>query len=261
MAHWINKLAVPAAMAALGIGLSGCSYDVDWGDVSGVPLAELDTSGDAPTAIELAGPDSVVIVEGDGFEISVEGDSEATEALRFDRNGDRLAIARDRDVYNGSGGAVVTLTMPAPSQLDIRGSGDIEAATVAADSDIEIAGAGNIRVTTIDSTDLDIEIAGSGTVAGAGTAQNLSIEISGAGDVEMAELTADTVQIEIAGAGNVELASNGTVNAEIAGAGDIVVTGTATCSVSSAGAGSLTCRPPATAATADEATEEEAAAE
>lgn len=251
MIRKLAKAAAPIAALAMGAALSGCAYMSDWEEVDGVTLAELDMSGDPPTRITLAGPDKVVITEGDTLEITVEGDEEAGAALRFDRDGERLTIARDRKAYDGSGAAIVRMSIPAPSDLSIAGSGTIEAFSMASDADIEIAGSGDITVASIEAEELDVDIAGSGNVTAVGTAEKLSVEIAGSGNVKLEELTADDVNIEIAGSGNVRVASNGKVDAEIAGSGDIVVTGSATCSVQSAGAGSLTCRPAATTAAAD----------
>lgn len=253
------KRAAPLAALAMGAGLSGCGLMPDWKqEVEGVPLAELDMSGDAPTRITLAGPDKLVISEGDTLEITLEGSEDAGSALRFDRDGEKLTIARDQEIYDGSGNATIRMTIPAVSQLAIAGSGNIEATTMASDADIEIAGSGRISVASLSADELDVEIAGSGTVTAAGSARKLAVEMAGSGDVLMAELMADDVTIEIAGSGDVALSSNGSVDAEIAGSGDIVVTGSATCSLKSAGAGSLTCRPATEAAEAAIADESEA---
>lgn len=255
MSNWFKRLA-PLAVLTLGATLSGCSYSVDWGEVSGVPLAELDMSGDPPTNIQLAGPDRIEITEGTGLDITVEGDADAGDALRFDRDGNRLTIARDSDIYDGRGKAIVRIQMPAPSTLGIAGSGEIGSATVAETAELEIAGNGEIKVASVTSERLQVEIAGSGDVEAKGTAQKLTVEIAGSGNVNLEELVADDVEVEIAGSGDVVVASDGRVSADIAGSGNVRVIGSASCSVDAAGSGSLTCRPAdsASAAPADEET-------
>jgi len=250
MIRSITRRAAPLAVLTLGVSLSGCAYVADWDEVDGVAIGELDMGGEAPTALELAGPDSVVITQGEALTITLDGDYEAGEALRFDRDGDELTIARDRSIYDGSSKAIVLITMPSPKTLGIAGSGTIEADSMAQMAEIEIAGSGDIGVAAMEAEELDIEIAGSGSVTAKGTAQELEVSIAGSGDAMLAELSADTVSIEIAGSGDVAVASDGTVAASIAGSGDVVVTGSASCTVSSAGSGSLTCRPPATSADA-----------
>lgn len=260
MTHNIFRRVAPAIALAIGASLSGCNVSIDMPSFEGVPLGELDMGGDAPTGILLAGPDAVVITDGSDFTVTVDGDPDAVEAVRFDREGNTLEIGRDTDVFDGSGSAIIRVTMPAPAELGIAGSGKIESNSIASEASIEIAGSGDVIVETVEAERLGIEIAGSGEVVATGTATNLDVEIFGSGDVKLAALSAETVSIEIAGSGNVEVASDGTVDAEIAGSGDIVVTGSATCSVDTAGSGSLTCKPAATAEAA-EANSEEAAAE
>ncbi len=140
MAKWFARSAAPIAALVLSTTVSGCYFTGDWDEeVSGVPLAELDMSGDAPDTIRLRGPDKVVISEGDTLTITLDGNEDAGEALRFDRDDNRLSIARDKDVYDGSRTATVLISMPAPSNLEIAGSGNIEAATMASEAEIEIA--------------------------------------------------------------------------------------------------------------------------
>lgn len=248
MSNWFKRLA-PLAVLALGATLSACSYSVDWGEVRGVPLAELDMSGDPPTNIQLAGPDRIEITDGADLEITVDGDAKAADALRFDRDGNRLTIARDSDIYDGRGKAIVRIQMPAPSSVGIAGSGEIRSATMAESAEIEIAGNGKISIDSLTAERLEVEIAGSGDVEAKGTAQKLTVEIAGSGNVNLSELSADDVDVEIAGSGDVVVASDGRVKADIAGSGDVRVIGSASCSVDAAGSGSLTCRPAETVAT------------
>jgi hypothetical protein len=229
---------------ALGASLSGCN--VSWSnDASGVPLAELEMGGDAPSEVTLAGPDEVVITEGETFAITLDGDKDAGEALRFDRKGDELTIARNRSFWDGKGSAIVRITMPAAQSLNIAGSGSIKADTVAAKAELEIAGHGDIEVAKIAAETLDVEIAGSGNVKAAGSAKKLMVDILGSGDVTLQDLTADTAKVKIAGSGDVAFASDGTVDVSIAGSGDVAVTGNAKCSFQSAGSGTVTCKPAA----------------
>ncbi len=250
----------PAVALALGATLGGCNMNFDMSSFEGVPLAELDMGGDPPVGIELAGPDSVVISEGSDFAVTIDGDPDAVAAVRFDRDGETLEIGRDTDIFDGSGKATIRVTMPAPRELGIAGSGAIEADTMAADAEIGIAGSGDVKIASIDADSLEVSIAGNGDVTTSGTADSLEISIAGSGNARFADLKAEKVDISIAGSGDIELASDGTVNASIAGSGDIRVTGNATCSVDTAGSGSLVCEPAATTAATDETDGDDTAA-
>lgn len=236
--------------------LSACAFmDFKGGGMTdGVPLAELDMSGAAPTSIALAGPDTVILTEGDTLDITVEGDAATTENLRFKLDGDDLTIGRES--YSGKEAkATIRVTMPPPGEIAVAGSGSISAPTVARDAELDIAGSGSIEVASVDADRLEVNIGGSGTTTAAGRAGTLEVNVAGSGDVQLADLVADKVEVSIAGSGDVQLASDGTVEASIAGSGDVTVTGNAKCNLSSMGSGKLTCKPataPAAPAMADE---------
>ena len=241
MLHKIIKGLAPLAALAFAGSLGGCNVDVSVGEGKGVPLAELDRSGDAPTEIVLAGPDSIIITHGDAFDVDVSGDTKAVDALRFHRDGNSLAVSRKKDADNNIGTATVRLTIPSLTAMTIAGSGSIEADSMDDGAEVTIAGSGNAKVTAMQVSSLDLTIAGSGDFEAAGSATTLDLTIAGAGSAKMAGLKADTVDITIAGSGDAALASDGTVEASIVGSGDVTVTGSATCTVSALGSGKLRC--------------------
>lgn len=255
----LKRIAAHAATLAAAGFLSACAYmDMDHsGLTDGVRLSELDMSGPAPTSLALLGPDDVILSEGDTLDITVEGDANATEALRFERDGGDLAIGRAQ-TWSGSGSkATIRVTMPPPREIALAGSGSITAPAVAPSAELDIAGSGSIDVAMIEADRLEVNIGGSGIATAAGRAKTLEVSVAGSGDVRLAKLMADTVEISIAGSGDVELGSDGTVEASIAGSGDVVVRGNATCSVSAVGSGTLTCKPSAAAEPATALAQEE----
>lgn len=258
MQHFFKRL-TPAAALAVGLGLSGCNMNITVGG-DGVPLSELDMTGAAPNAIALAAPDKVIITEGDSLDITVEGDADAAEALRFDLDGSDLAIYRE-DGWDNNGSNTIRITMLAPREIDVAGSGNIETAVIDDDAEINIAGSGEVTVERVAATRLEVNIGGSGEATAAGAAESLEVNIGGSGDVNFGELTADDVEISIGGSGDVTLASDGTVEASIAGSGDVNVTGNAKCTVSAMGSGTLNCSPRAEPPEATEETPQDEAGE
>lgn len=250
MPQQIFKRIAPLAALSLGVAVAGCDMDIQINGEEGVPLAELDMSGDPPQEVALFGPDNVVISEGGALTIDVDGDPDAVQAMRFTLEGGTLGILRDSDSWDGNEKATVRITMPAPREIAMAGSGTIDAATMANDAEIGAAGAGRINVAEIDSESLEISIAGSGDVEVSGATDRLEVSIAGSGDVDSPELKADQAEVSIAGSGNVAFASDGTVEANIMGSGDVVVTGDATCELNSMGSGTLRC-----SAAKDEASE------
>jgi len=236
------KRIAPLAALAMSAGLAGC------GDVSvtingeeGVPLSELDMSGDAPTELLVAGPDRVVVTEGDELDITVEGDDE--DLVRFVLDDKMLGVTRKDGDWDFDGQITVRVTMPAPTEIEALGSGSVEAATVADDAEVNIRGSGSVAVEQVDVESLETNIWGSGSIRIAGTADRLEASTWGSGGANLAGLTADDAEISIYGSGGVNLASDGKVDASIMGSGSVHVTGSAQCSVSAMGSGSITCKP------------------
>ncbi len=237
-----------ALLLAGTAALAACDgADVAINGQKGVPLSEIEIAGAPPSEVVLASGDTVILTEGNTFAIKVEGSD--TDSLRFVRDGEVIGVTREKG-WDGESNATIRITMPAPKEVTIAGSGTIRAASLASTSEISIGGSGTVEFGTIAAEKLGINIGGSGKVSGAGTVRSLAISIGGSGDVEMQGLKADTAEIAIGGAGDVAFASDGEVTASIAGAGDINVTGKAKCTVSAFGSGSLNCAEGTAAVTA-----------
>lgn len=247
------KAAGSIAVIALAVTAAGCSMDMDIGSSDGVPLAELDQSGDAPTELALASGDTVIITTGETLSIDVEGDAEDVAKMRFSLEGGMLGIARESGNWSGGTATTVRVTMPAPTEIDMAGSGNITSDALAAAAEINIAGSGDVEVSGIDSQRLEVSIAGSGGFAGTGETDVLEVALMGSGSANMPALKADNADISIAGSGSANFASDGTVEASIAGSGSVNVTGNASCNLNAMGSGSLNCKP-GTSAPSDDGT-------
>ncbi|MGB3472295.1 MAG: head GIN domain-containing protein [Erythrobacter sp.] len=254
----LKPFVASAAVLLASTGLSGCFFA--FSETPGVPLDELDMSGAAPTEIGLAGPDDVILTVGEELAITVEGDDSVVEDLRFDLNGKELDIGRQRDWSDMTGKAVIRITMTAPREIDLAGSGTITAPAVASDTEISIAGSGRLTISEIAAGRMEIDMAGSGEITGAGTVERLEISSAGSSTVSFAKVNANDVEISTAGSANIDLASDGSVKASMAGSGKINVVGDAKCELDSVGSGSLNCKAKpaedAARALANEATDE-----
>lgn len=210
--------------------------------VAGVPLAELDYSGDAPTRVKvsLSRKDRVRVVKGDTFAVTIDGDAEASDAMRFARGERSLRIARR---HGASGSAEVTVTLPALEAIAIGGSGYVEAEELGGDASIRIGGSGEVAVASFSGEALSAKIGGSGRIAIAGSTGRLDLAIGGSGNFEGEHLEVETASIRIGGSGAVEISSDGFVDVKIGGSGDILVHGNARCSVKAGGSGKLRCVP------------------
>jgi len=236
------KQIAPVAAIALSAALAGCGdVDIDINGESGVPLAELDMSGAAPTELVLAGPDKVIVSDGEKLDIDVSGDAKAIDLVRFTLKDGTLGVLREKGSWKDTGYAVVHVTMPAPKSITIAGSGSVEAARMAEDVDINIVGSGSLKVAELKASKADVTVAGSGGVSAAGSVDRLDLNIVGSGDADLADVQVESADITIAGAGNAAFSSDGKIDANILGSGTVRVIGRATCEVNSMGSGKVIC--------------------
>ena len=264
---FLRVLAPVAAIAitgALAGSLSGCKGNISIDGLDGgVPLSELDMSGDAPEALLLAAPVEVVLKSGKTLKIAANGDDEVIERLRFSNKDGKLGIGTDggnwSSDWGNKGKTVVNVTMPAPKSIAIAGSGSVIAPSMAEDAEITIAASGNVSVQELKAKSLTTSIAGSGSVSAAGSAETLALNIAGSGGAQLPDLKVDSAEITIAGSGSTAFASDGKVTANIMGSGSVRVIGSADCTVSAMGSGSLKCENPAKATTKKKAAKKPAA--
>jgi hypothetical protein len=245
LARNLARAMAPVAVLAVGAMVSGCdAVSMRINGEEGKKLSELDLTGPAPTGLVLAGPDSVILSEGDKLAIAVEGDPAVTDKVRFTLKDGALGILREYPKGDAGGGsATIRVTMPAPGEVTLAGSGAIRAAGLARAAKITIAGSGAMENTALAGDTLELTIAGSGSYKAAGTLRDLSMTIAGSGGADMPGLKVDNARLTVAGSGNSRFASDGNVKAEIMGAGEVRVKGRATCKVEAMGSGRLVCEP------------------
>lgn len=235
----------PIIAIALAAGAAGCEGKIKVNGDEGKPLSELDLTGKAPQELVLAGPDEVRVTAGDKLAITVDGDAEAREQIRFSLKDDSLAIHRaDKTFGSGAKAAIINVTMPAPRELVMAGSGKITASQLAQKAEVTIAGSGTIESAAMASESLDLTIAGSGNFRAAGNVKKLDMTIAGSGSAQMDALKVERAEVSIAGSGSSTFASDGEVEANIVGSGNVTVKGRARCSVSAIGSGKLICETP-----------------
>ncbi len=243
MIHGFFKRVAPLAAMAMAAGLAGCDkMDIKINDMEGVPLADLDMTGDPPTELALAGPDTVVITDGKKLAITVEGDQTAIDTMRFSLKDGTLSILRADGNWKGTGIATVRVTMPSPKSLTLLASGTIEAASLSGDASVQILGSGKVSTAKVAAESLDLTIAGSGNYEAAGTTKSMDMTVAGSGSASMSGLKTDSAKISILGSGSAEFASDGEVSAEMMGSGNVTVIGSTTCKVNSMGSGTVTCK-------------------
>jgi Putative auto-transporter adhesin, head GIN domain len=239
----------PLAGLALAAALSGCDTKIDFdgkdmrfNGKEGKKLAELDMTGAPPSELALLGPDEVQVTLGDKLAITVDGDAAAKDSIRFARDGETLGILRDRSTSaKADGRAVVRITMPAPREVIMLGSGRIVTPAMAANAKVVVAGSGEIDGGAASGDSLEVTIPGSGEFRTNGSVRSLELTVLGSGSAQMDALKVEKAKITMAGSGDAAFASDGEVEATIVGSGEVRVIGRARCKISAVGSGRLVC--------------------
>lgn len=247
----LRGVAPLAALALAAAASGGCDkMHFSMNGEEGKKLADLDLSGAPPSEVALMGPDTVRIAQGDKLAITVDGDAEVAEQMRFTLKDGALGILRKNGKWSSDEIVTVNVTMPTPRKLMMAGSGKIYSPGLAGDNArVSVAGSGTVETDSVTTDSLKVDIGGSGTYRAAGEAKALRVSIAGSGDARLEALKVDDARIDIAGSGDTAFASDGTVRANIVGSGEVRVIGRATCKVNSVGSGRLVCEPAASAGT------------
>lgn len=240
--HVLKAIGPVVALAIAGGLAAGCDdADVRVNGKEGVPLADLDLSGEAPSEVVLLGPDIVDIRDGETLSVEVEGSDEAKARMRFVLEDGSLGILRKKSTWKDDEVATVIVTMPAPAKLTLAGSGTMTAASVSDRPEINVLGSGTLDLPSVAAARMSVNIAGSGILKAAGTAEQLDLNVLGSGAAAMRRLKVERADVNVAGSGDAAFSSDGEVKANIMGSGDVTVRGGARCKVKSFGSGSLVC--------------------
>jgi len=182
--------------------------------------------------VNVCGPFNIILEQGEGHNVRVDGTTEQLEKITIYVKGDELFIDQREEKWNSNDfkGMRIFVTATTVKDIVIAGSGTLTApqALTVADLDLEVAGSGNITIAQLMCQDLHVEIAGSGNVTtGPIQAREVKNEIAGSGDIDFAGLTCLKLYNEIAGSGDITLNNLNVdnVSSDIAGSGDIILRG------------------------------------
>ena len=175
------------------------------------------------TAIALAAPVKVDIVQGDAEGLVVEGDELALADLETVVESGTLKIrTRSKKDVPGMSKVRVHVSAKAIDALRIAGSGDITAGALKASAlKIAVSGSGDVRIAELAAATLEVSVAGSGDVMVGGKADSLSTSVAGSGDVKAGKLATRTAKVSIAGSGDVTLWAREQLSVSVVGSGDV----------------------------------------
>ncbi|MEM6379317.1 MAG: head GIN domain-containing protein [Bacteroidota bacterium] len=235
------------ALFVLALTLNSCILDFD-GDGDG--FGSNCVRGSGPNVVEVLDINefdglslqiaaSVFITQGTEFEVRAEGQENIIRELELDVRDRFWEIEFDRCVRNADD-LRIYITMPAITELQISGSGDIfgENVFVTDDLFLRISGSGDMNL-GLDADDVNMTISGSGRMRLEGTADDLSIQISGSGDIFAFDLASSSANVNIRGSGDAEVAVESALDVRISGSGDVFYKGNPVIDSSISGSGEV----------------------
>jgi hypothetical protein len=198
--------------AAVSMGHFGWRSFEHWGDGSMSFSSDRDaekwSSARITRDIAWSGGDSLVFdvpgrvhyTQGPTAKITVTGPENVVNRIAVD--GDRVHGERWWGWHGGDLDFIVTA--PGVKSFTLNGSAKLSIDQYAQDS-------------------LDVEINGSGDVDARGAARAVNVEIHGSGDVDMGAVAAEEAKVEIAGSGGAKVAPTKSVDVDIMGSGDVTL--------------------------------------
>ena len=165
----------------------------------------------------------VYITRGDAYSVRVRADEEVIDKLSTEVRSGVLHIGSEKGGWRYVRVMEVYITMPRLDMLKNSGSGDISVKGNMPGNNVEIDinGSGDLEA-ALDAKNIEINISGSGDVDFSGVRGNMNVKISGSGDVDGDELVLDECTVTGYGSGDLELSGKAaTFVANISGSGDV----------------------------------------
>lgn len=202
-----------------------------WGDcIEGKgPIIEKELVLDNFSRIELSGSPTVYVKQAANQKIRIKAQANLIELLNKEVSNEEWEVTFKKNCVKIKQSFEIYIEIPNIDELEINGSGEIISQGVLQADKIElnIHGSGGINA-DLDVKSLNTEIAGSGDIKLQGTASNHKVQINGSGNVAALDLVSDQVGVDINGSGDVKVNVSTSLDVDINGSGDVDYIGTAT---------------------------------
>jgi hypothetical protein len=162
------------------------------------------------TGVSTSGSTNVYITQGAIFKVEVKGYSNLLPYYETKLVSGVLQLGYKQDVNVKNDNTEVFITMPVLNNIQLAGSGNIEAMgnfTGNIDFNARLSGSGNISIEQ-------------------GSAQNFYSTIEGSGNIDALNFVANKADATIEGSGNTEITANNQLKVKITGSGNVYYRGT-----------------------------------
>ena len=199
------------------------------------------------TKISFRTSGKVYVKQGSPQKVEIEGSADVLEKVKTKVEGNKLTIGPEGSWNNWSWGdddkVTVYVTVANIEGLSVSGSGDMIAQTkiTGNELDLNVSGSGSLEA-EIDAGDVDADVSGSGGMDLKGKCKSFTSDISGSGSVSLNLAIAGAADFDLSGSGKIKAAGTAqTVKADITGSGEILAANLETdkCNVHISGSGDV----------------------
>lgn len=196
------------------------------------------------TEIDLQEAATVIIHQGNEYDVEVTGQSNIIDILETDVSGDRWEIefnkncAKDYDL-------TIDITIPILEKVVLSGSGTVRIDDFEANNllDLKVSGSGDIYMNSFTNLEhFNALISGSGNITAYKTipsVNNSDLQISGSGNIRTFNINAQNTDILISGSGNIETTTQSSLDVRISGSGNVYYKGYPGINTDISGSGNL----------------------
>jgi hypothetical protein len=176
------------------------------------------------SAVELATSGALTLSPGDTPSLRVTAGENVLDELTSEVRGGRLVLDADDHVGN-LGEVSYDLVLPSVTELELSGSGSIDALLPEGLERVTLSGSGEIVLDDLAVDDLAIALDGSGRIEADGSTDRQTVSIDGSGSYDAEGLTSEVAAVTIGGSGTADLRVEQTLDAVIEGSGTVTYSG------------------------------------
>jgi len=200
-------------------------------------------------AVELRWIGDLIVTQGEGESLVVEGDPELVRKLSARVEGGTLLLELGQDWlerlveglrFLGRQSLTYHVGVETLKRLAVSGSGNVRCARLHSDNlTLSVSGRGNLHVDDLTAKELRVRITGRGEVELRGKVPEARLDITGSGEVALPQLEMARASVHISGHGEAELRVSDELDVSISGYGRVRYHGAPRIRQSIAGAGSV----------------------
>lgn len=200
-------------------------------------------------AVELRWFGDMIVTQGDGESLTVEGEPELLQKLSVRVDGGTLVLEIGQDWLErimegiralGKRPLTYRIGVEKLKRLAVSGRGSVRCDRLRSDElTLAVSGQGDVRVRDLQAKDVRLRISGRGEMELEGSAESARVDITGSGEVELEDLALARADVRISGHGEAELRVSDTLDVTISGYGRVRYHGDPRLTQAIAGAGSI----------------------